>query len=231
MLTLATTATNPAESPDDYHGPPIRVMSELARQLEVWRDLLPEPLQWRDEKKLEFPVWDAQGNSRQVAFAEKAEGMPREYGMSLDILTAQLRSRYYYARSMIYRPFVYKCLHFYGLTSQEEREGAAMCLNSALMWPIALAPPSEKKRLVPYLFAWTQNFLAILLVLRLATKRGPLFDIAAQYVNMSELQDTIYLMLYWMHDMRLVDGTAQWSWNILKQLWPEAFSAANAAIE
>jgi len=206
-------------------------MSELARQLEVWRDLLPERLQWQDDEKLRFAVWDAQGNSRQVSFAEKAEGMPREYSMSVDILTAQLRSRYYYARFMIYRPFVFKCLHFDEITSQEDREGAAMCLNSALLWPIALAPPSGRKRLVPYLFAWTQNFFGILLVMRMATKRGSLLDIANQYVDMAELQDTIFVMLHWLRDMRQVDGNAEWSWNLLKQLWPEILSPQDMAIE
>ncbi|KAH0238909.1 hypothetical protein KCV00_g10436, partial [Aureobasidium melanogenum] len=44
-----------AELSEDYGGPPVHVIKELARQLESWRSLLPRPLQWSDNDKTEFP--------------------------------------------------------------------------------------------------------------------------------------------------------------------------------
>jgi hypothetical protein len=34
-----------------------------------------------------------------------------------------------------------------------------------------------------------------------------------------EVDDSVSLMLEWMKDMRLFDGTAEWSWGVLEKLY------------
>lgn len=38
--------------------------------------------------------------------------IPIGHKYNLDVVTGQLRTRFYYARFIMYRPFVYKALHF-----------------------------------------------------------------------------------------------------------------------
>jgi hypothetical protein len=178
----------------------MHVIKELSLQVDNWRALLPRVLQWNDHDRFE---------STTVA----AENSPVELGSS------HLRSRYYYARFMIYRPFVYKALHFPTQMSEEDSFYTAQCLQACMLWPIAMDPPRKRKRLIPYLFAWTQNFLGVLLILRMTTENPMLRSIAEKNLSMSDIEKTVRLLLEWFYDMRQLDGMAEWSWNILEQLY------------
>ncbi|CZT14774.1 related to acetate regulatory DNA binding protein FacB [Ramularia collo-cygni] len=209
-----------AESADDYGGPPVTVIREMARQLESWRSLLPRPLQWQDSDKLDFPNIDPSGRRPNEALFSPDQGpVPIGHKHSLDLVTAQLRTRFYYARFVLYRPFVYKALHFPELMTTEDANCCALAIKSALSWPIAMAPSKNKKRLVPHLFAWTQNFMSILLILRMTTENECLKRICEEQVNREELQKTVLLMLEWVRDVRQVDGIAEWLWKILEPLY------------
>lgn len=198
-FTNAFKAFNSAETQYNYSGPPTHVISELARQIDEWRTQLPRLLQWLDASRYE--ISDARIDS------------PIELGNS------QLRSRYYYARFMIYRPFVYKALHFPNQMTEEDNHHAAACLEACLFWPISLDPARMRKRLVPYLFAWTQNFLGVLLILRMTTVDRTLRAIATTHLDSAYVEKTVHLLLDWFRDMRQVDGMAEWSWNILSNLY------------
>ncbi|OCL05195.1 hypothetical protein AOQ84DRAFT_299382 [Glonium stellatum] len=216
---------NSAESPDEHGSPPTTVINELARQLESWRALLPPSLQWSDTDRFAYPSANSLYTRRPSVplFTLAEEQVPSEQstGAILDILTAQLRSRYYYARFMIYRPFVFKALHYPEHMSPEDRQLAGCCLQAALLWPIAMAPCKDRKRLVPVLFAWTQNFLGVLLILRMITINECMDQIAQTYLDANEIKDTVLILLDWMKDMKQVDGIAEWSWNILEQMYSE----------
>lgn len=58
-------------------------------------------------------------------------------------------------------------------------------LQSCLKWPITLAPSSRRKRLVPYLFCWSQNFTGILLILHLTRVHPVLHQIRASMAHSS----------------------------------------------
>lgn len=196
------------------------VIREMARQLESWRSLLPRPLQWQDSDKLDFPNIDPSGRRpNEPLFSPDQGPVPIGHKHSLDLVTAQLRTRFYYARFVMYRPFVYKALHFPELMTTEDASCCALAIKSALYWPIAMAPPKNKKRLVPHLFAWTQNFMGILLILRMTTENECLKRICEEQVNREELQKTVLLMLEWVRDVRQVDGIAEWLWKILEPLF------------
>ncbi|KAH0274793.1 hypothetical protein KCU91_g5014, partial [Aureobasidium melanogenum] len=94
-----------AELSEDYGGPPVHVIKELARQLESWRSLLPRPLQWSDNDKTEFPNMGSAGRQgTDPLFSMDQGSVPINHRDNLDIMTAQLRTQFYYARFMIYRP-------------------------------------------------------------------------------------------------------------------------------
>ena len=51
------------------------------------------------------------------------------YRFVYDVQVAVLRTRYYYAKYVVYRPFVYKALHFPEQMTQEDAQGVAECLR------------------------------------------------------------------------------------------------------
>ncbi len=145
--------------------------------------------------------------------------VPIGHKYNLDVVNAQLRTRFYYARFMMYRPFVYKALHFPELMTADDASCCALAIKSACLWPIAMAPPKNKKRLVPHLFAWTQNFMGILLILRMTTENECLRRICESQVNQEDIRKTVSLMLEWIQDVKQMCGVADWSWRVLEPLY------------
>ncbi|KAK5127930.1 hypothetical protein LTR85_005047 [Meristemomyces frigidus] len=212
---------------DDYGGPPVAVIREMVRQLDSWRALLPRPLQWSDNDKFDFPAADPTARRPNEALFSVDQGpVPIGHKYNLDVVTAQLRTRFYYARFMMYRPFVYKALHFPELMTDDDRNCCALAIKSACMWPLAMSPPKNKKRLVPHLFAWTQNFMGILLILSMCTANECMRRIVDEggVVGWQEIDRTIHLMLEWVRDAKQVDGIAEWSWGILEPLYKDRLS-------
>jgi hypothetical protein len=221
FLLIQTASAAVAELSDDYGGPPVHVIKELARQLESWRSLLPRSLQWSDSDKTEYPhtlhLPSKQGN--ESLFSVDQGTTPTKHQDNLDIMTAQLRTHFYYARFMIYRPFLFKALHFPEMMAEEDRTCCALALQSACLWPLSLAPPKNKKRLVPHLFTWTQNFVGILLILRMTTENECLKKICSDRVGQKDMEQTTALMLEWIRDIKQVDGIAEWAWKMLGPLY------------
>lgn len=223
-LTELPLAVQNAETAKDYAGPPIHVIRELLRQLDHWRNLLPQPLQWNDMDRFAYPdptAAAAAGSPGPMFSFGETPRTAHELGGSLAMAAAQLRSRYYYTRFMILRPFVFKALHFPQQMSDEDAEYTGQCLQACLLWPISMNPPKDRKRLIPYLFAWTQNFLGILLILRMVTENDALRKIAERYLDYDEVSQTVHLLLDWFQDMRQIDGIAEWAWGILSHLYSD----------
>ncbi|KAL9068245.1 MAG: hypothetical protein Q9157_006563 [Trypethelium eluteriae] len=216
-------ATSRAESAEHYGGPPIHVIAELSRQLENWRAVLPNALQWIDEERM--VISGSRGTTQPVLFSfnPPADGSRVNYKYNIDIVTAQLRARYYYARFIIYRPFVYKALHYPYSTSAQDAEGVVTCLESALSWPIIMYPPKAKKRLIPFLFAWTQNIIGILLILRMSLEDNMLGRISRKRIPQVAVEETVKLMLDWIQDVKQEDGAAEWCWQIVQPLYKDLF--------
>ncbi|TKX19267.1 fungal Zn(2)-Cys(6) binuclear cluster domain-containing protein 23 [Elsinoe australis] len=193
-----------AESSEDYDGPPIHLVNELARQLESWRTYLPQALQWSDADMHSFPNTNPLAR-RQPAplFTVEDNNNPATHRYNLDVVTGHLRTRFYYARYMIYRPFVFKALHFPESMTPEDASYCALAVQSACLWPLAMSPCKNKKRLVPHLFTWTQNFLGILLLMRMTSESECLRQICEERVSMRDMQLTVGLMLDWINDMKI----------------------------
>ena len=149
ILSFRVSASNdtPSTSNDDYGGPSAHILSQLAAQLEQFRSMLPQELQWIDDDKAGFPSpqqSSASSYSQSVdptlspsqpshhvtpLFTTDLNREPTIYNYVYDIQVALLRTRYYYVRYMVHRPFIYKALHFPGEMSQQDAEGAAECLK------------------------------------------------------------------------------------------------------
>ncbi|KAI9712057.1 MAG: hypothetical protein M1820_001766 [Bogoriella megaspora] len=215
-------ASSAAEKLEENCGPPLHIIAELARQLDNWRSLLPQPLQWTDDEKLAFSGIEHGGFQSEGAYYHQSPDSgfgDTQYRLNLDINTAQLRTRFYYARFMIYRPFVFKALHSPTLVTTDDVDRIVICMESALHWPIIMAPPKTKKRLVPYLFAWTQNLVGILLILRMTKENNLLKRICDEKIPRDKLDETASMMLEWIRDVKQLDGAAEWSWGFLEPLY------------
>jgi hypothetical protein len=64
-------------------------------------------------------------------FSTDLDKEPIQYPYVYDIQVALLRTRYYQAKYMVYRPFVYKALHFPEQMTQEDAEGVRRVLTSS----------------------------------------------------------------------------------------------------
>lgn len=210
-----------AESVDNYGGVPTLLIRELSRQLTSWRSLLPPALQWMDDDRFTFLNATSIGRPNSVPlFMSEGNADPIGYENIIDILTAHLRTRYYYARYILYRPLIYKALHFPELMSASEAGYCGLAMSSMCLWPSLMAPPRAKKRLVPHLFAWTQNFLGMLLIFKTVEGSDYLRQICEQNTLQERIKETAALMLDWIEDVKQVDGTAEWSWTIMERLFP-----------
>lgn len=210
-----------AESTHEWGGVPEALTREMTRQLDSWRSLLPKVMQWSDEGPFEFQ--DAELSSPQgvsTLFTQGESSSSAGHGRSMDMLTAQLRTRYYYARYLLYRPYVYKALHYPEHMTSADAKFCAIALSSMCFWPSLMAPPKSTKRLVPHLYAWTQNFLGILLIFNAIRSNEYIRRICHERVGDERVQDTVTSMLEWMRDAKQLDGTAEWGWKIVAPMFP-----------
>lgn len=157
-----------------------------------------------------------------LMFSNDLDAPPVSYPYAIDILTALLRTRYYHLKHLLYRPFLYKALHFPDQMTNDDAQGVATCLKACLRWPLAMSPTAKHKRLVPCLCLWSQNLLAVLLTLHLSqqvpillrirtTLCGKRFDIDAG--------ETVGLYIDWIRDLKEVDPAARWCWEIVKAVY------------
>ena len=203
-----------------YGGPPSALVHELERQLESWRAVLPPQLQWSDNGVIDLPEFNlAAWEPSEPLFSVQQGPIPNSHLYNLDIITAQLRTRFYYGRFMVYRPFVYKALHLPELMTADDRHYCVLAIKSVCVWPLALAPPKDKKRLVPHTWAWPQHFMGILLLLDSCSTSHYLRRIVeSRAIEPQAIEQTIQLMMEWIEDVKQVDGIAERSWSLVKSI-------------
>jgi hypothetical protein len=200
-----------------YSGPPWRLVEELCHQLDCWRNALPQRLQWDDGNRINFEKVEPLSTALHTSFFSPLRNLgPGELGHNVDIAIAQLRTRFYHARFLICRPFINKALHLPDLMTADDRIKCAFAIDAACLWPLSLAPPKNKKHLVSHLFSRTQNFVAMMFVLRMCCESDYLSDICKESGTTGELiESTISSMIQWLEDVRQVDGVADWGMRVL----------------
>jgi hypothetical protein len=214
-------------SPANYSGPPIKLIEELIHQLDAWHSTLPQRLQWSDTERFGFTEVEPAATSPRFSFFSSLRNVgPGKIDHNTDIAVAQLRTRFYHARFLAHRPFVYKALHARELMTPGDRAKCSLAIDAACLWPLSLAPPKNKKRLVPHLFSWTQNFLAMLLVLQMFRNDENLGDICKEGgVAAEDIEGSIGSMIGWLEDVKQEDGIAEWS---VRVLWPALYHRREA---
>jgi hypothetical protein len=204
--------------PERYSGPPWRLVEELCHQLDCWRNALPQRLQWDDGNRIDFKKVGPLSTTLHTSLFSPLRNLgPGELDHHVDIAVAQLRTRFYHARFLICRPFIYKALHLLDFMTADDRIKCAFAIDAACLWPLSLAPPKNKKHLVPHLFSWTQNFVAKIFVLRMCGKSDCLGGTCKESGIVGELiESTISSMVQWLEDVKQVDGVADWGMEILR---------------
>ncbi|KAL1582279.1 hypothetical protein WHR41_09169 [Cladosporium halotolerans] len=200
-----------------HSGPLPKLVEELSHQLDCWRDALPEPLQWDDSDRFDFKTFEPLPKApRNNSFSPLRNLGPGELDHNVDVAVAQLRTRFYHARFLVFRPFIHKVIHSSDLMDRDDRVKCAFAIDAACLWPLSLAPPKNKKHLVPHLFSWTQNFVAMILILRVCCRSEYLRDICEEFcIARDSIERTIHSMEEWLEDVRQVDGVADWSMRFL----------------
>lgn len=204
--------------------PPLLIIREMAYQLNSWRKLLPSSIQWLDDERLDSVADPTNIQSTEDISPDKMD-ISTDQNLDFAVVVALLRTTFYYARFLIYLPFVYKALHFADCLTADDEEGCAIAIQSMCLWPLSSTPSRDKKYLVPNHLTWTHIFVSILLILRIAQKDNALKRICEDRVDADDLERTTVDLLNWIKDMTSIDGVAEWSWRLLGPLWGEAWLA------
>jgi hypothetical protein len=94
--------------------------------------------------------------------------------------------------------------------------------QACLKWPLTLSPASRRKRMVPYLFCWSQNFLGILLIFHLTRQSPILRQIRQQLCGPNfeaDAEVSTEMMLDWIRDLKTSDPIAAWCYTILQGIY------------
>ena len=134
MLGLPQPVSTTQECPEGHESAiPHRVIQELDHQLEMWRAHLPPSLQFAN-----VTVSDA------WALAVNAE--PRTIHQRL---RGNVQSRYYAAKAIIYRPFVYNIVNCDEIRELSPDEGASIAIEAALLVPLQSGLLCDRLALLP----------------------------------------------------------------------------------
>jgi hypothetical protein len=118
---------NPYQADGFNEFPPRTLILELARQLYAWREHLPTALNWNDENPdigIEVPT--TPGAWQQTVLGEPSGPTLLDTKV---VLHASLRTRYKYAQYLIWRPYIYKMLHFSNLSTDEDLHGCGEAIK------------------------------------------------------------------------------------------------------
>lgn len=215
----------------------VTVVDGFFAQLDTWRSMLPQPLRWSDARAAHFqapmpqPAYYGQGAMYppQPAVLQAADIFtadltlaPTHYPYATDVRIALLRTRFHYNKYLIYRPFLFKALHHSSSVGTDDARCVAECLKACLKWPLIMSPTCHRKRLVPSLFLWSQNLLGVLIILHLSRQVPILQTIRATFCPASfdiDAGETVNLSIAWLRDLKDVDPTASWCWDVTSRLY------------
>ena len=238
----------PFTSAANSSGANLIILRQLALQLQQWRGVLPAHLRWQEDTPGAFPntngatytaalftpastpLSPAMPTSQPAAptattplmFTTDLDAHPSRYSYVLDIQVALLRSRYYWTKYLIHRPFVYKALHHPDAMVHDDAVGVAECLKASLKWPVAMSPTCKHKRLIPCSFFFTQNFFGILVLLHLSTTVPILRQIRSTLCGERfelDVGETVGLYLDWLRDLKAIDTGVDWHWEVVKVIY------------
>lgn len=142
---MSTSMDTPGTT-EDVRGPTANDLKQLSSQLDQWHSLLPPELKWPEDDPTVFPeltkvtrpyfqpldpslTTSSAGQQSPPLFTIDVDRDPVLYPYVYDIQVAFLRTRFYYAKYIINRPFVYKALHFPDQMTPADMQGVETCLK------------------------------------------------------------------------------------------------------
>ncbi|KAF9870048.1 hypothetical protein CkaCkLH20_12528 [Colletotrichum karsti] len=141
------------------------------------------------------------------------------------ILNALLKSRYYYLRCLLYRPYIYRILHSDRMY-QSDMAGAKEYLRACVLWPIIMPPVCNSKAMIPSLYLWTHNILGVLVILYLSETNPRLMRVRDEMTPSNKpnvfaprAQETVRLCIEWIRSLQTTDKSAEWCWLVVKRLY------------
>lgn len=134
---------------EDGCGPIASNLKQLSSQLDQWRNGLSPELKWPEDDPTVFPesikvtrsyfqpldpslTTSSEGQQPAPLFTIDVDRDPVQYPYVYDIQVAFLRTRFYYAKYIVNRPFVYKALHFPDQMTPADMQGVEICLKVRL---------------------------------------------------------------------------------------------------
>ncbi|KAH8810796.1 hypothetical protein F5884DRAFT_749206 [Xylogone sp. PMI_703] len=151
----------PANSPATSLAASPPIMYELDHQLEIWHEHLPELLRFDKSTNIETLI------------SPRGARTPREK------MTGTLKSRYFAAKAIIFRPFVYRILHNDGpeTLSEEDLAGAKVSMESALQVPVQAGLLCDNLRLVPLILNPARSSFAAAIQYRYISKQTAILSV------------------------------------------------------
>jgi hypothetical protein len=139
----------PGTSEDIRGGMTATNLKQLNSQLDQWLSTLPPELKWPEDEPTVFPestklprsffesLDPSLATSSDVQrgahlFTLDVDQDTEQYPYAYDIQVAFLRTRFYYTRYIMNRPFVYKALHFPDQVTPVDMQGMEDCLKVKL---------------------------------------------------------------------------------------------------
>jgi hypothetical protein len=80
---------------------------------------------------------------------------PNKLDHNVDIVVAQLCTRFYHARLLIYHLFVYEALHMPERVTADDCTNCAFAIDAACLGTLPLSLRRDNKHFLPHLFSWT----------------------------------------------------------------------------
>lgn len=185
--------------------------------------MLPATQQWNHLNRFDSPMQLGSGAAKRLFDPSRSPPRLDQYdalmiGETLQV--AHLRSLYYYALHLVYRPLLFRALHAPQLMTEEDCEMAANSIDAALLWPIAMQPCVNWKRAIPCGFFWTHAFVEVLLLLRLISEHEVVIRICDNFIDEAKVKRTVAVLKRWIEDVSHVDAMAEWARPIVSALFP-----------
>jgi hypothetical protein len=145
FIATSTSMDTPGTT-EDARGPTASTLKQLTIQLDQWRSSLPPELRWPEDDPTVFPESTkitrsyfqpldpslstaSESQQQPPLFTLNLNELPEPYPYAYDMQVAFLRTRFYYAKYIVNRPFVYKALHFPDQMTPADFSGVETCLK------------------------------------------------------------------------------------------------------
>ncbi|KAL3422158.1 hypothetical protein PVAG01_06314 [Phlyctema vagabunda] len=196
------------------------IMQELSAQLDAWRSHLPAIIAWEEDRDEDVEMADTDMHIHREATTPVDPASTGKIDFK-SILSSSLRTRYKYAKFIIWRPYVYQVLHFPSNATEHSYVCCQKAIKAYCLWPLTFATFQPQRRLIPHLYEYTHTFFTILILVHVSSFSPILGPMLQSPPVAQEIELSITLYLGWIRDMKSVHPVARWCWHLLKGIYKD----------